>query len=83
MHPGEVPRGARVVLATEVCVDVQVGVRKQAEVGVPVAVEQELVAVIAADEARVIALRAGKLTHCSNHSRERDTHRKHKLIKIH
>jgi len=70
LHPGEVPRRharvAAVALADEVRVDVQVGVRHQAEVGVPAAVEEELVAV-AADEARVVALRAGQLTHCSIH----------------
>uniref|UniRef100_A0A804MGL8 Uncharacterized protein n=1 Tax=Zea mays TaxID=4577 RepID=A0A804MGL8_MAIZE len=68
LHPREVPRrrgGARVVaLADEVRVDVQVGVRHQAEVGVAPAVEQELVAV-ASHEARVVALRAGQLAHCS------------------
>jgi hypothetical protein len=64
LHPREVPRGLGAALADEVRVAVQVGVGDQAEVGVPAAVEQELVAV-AADEARVVALRAGQLAHCS------------------
>jgi hypothetical protein len=42
---------------------VQVGVGEEAEVGVPAAVEEELVAV-AAHEARVVALRAAQITNC-------------------
>jgi hypothetical protein len=64
LHPREVTRRLGVALADEVRVDVQVGVREQAEVGVPPAVEQELVAV-AADEARVVALRPGQIAHCT------------------
>ncbi|GJN20201.1 hypothetical protein PR202_gb07549 [Eleusine coracana subsp. coracana] len=64
LHPREVARGRGVALADEVRVDVEVGVRDQAEVGVAPPVEQELVAV-AAHEAWVVALRPGQVAHCT------------------
>jgi len=58
LDPGEVAPHARVALADEVGVDVQVGVGEDAEVLVPLAVEVEVVAV-AAGEAGVASRHAG------------------------